>query len=176
MGESIELSPVTSITAGCVGPQGERTFYIQARKDDVLVSLLCEKFQVQQIATGIEQFVNELQEKYPELPVAIADYREVEMELEEPLEPVFRVGQMGLGYDEENDLVVLVAQELAEGESEDDEQETSTARFWASRSQLLSMGAYGSTVSARGRPTCGNCLQPIDPSGHFCPRRNGHQH
>ncbi len=176
MGESIELSPVTHITAGCVGSQGERTFYIQARKDDVLVTLLCEKFQVQQVATGIEQFVNELQEKYPDLPVAIADYREVEMELEEPLEPVFRVGQMGLGYDEENDLIVLVAQELAEGESEDDEQETSTARFWGSRSQLLSMGAYGSTVSARGRPTCGNCLQPIDPSGHFCPRRNGHQH
>ena len=176
MGESIELSPVTHITAGCVGPQGERTFYIQARKDDVIVTLLCEKFQVQQIAAGIVKFVDELQEKYPDLPVASADYLEVEMGLEEPLEPVFRVGHMGLGYDEENDLIVLVAHELADEDSEDDEQGTSTARFWGSRSQLLSMGAYGSTVSARGRPICGNCLQPIDPSGHFCPRRNGHQH
>ena len=34
------------------------------------------------------------------------------MELQEPLEPLFRVGQMGVGYDEDGDLVVLFAQEI----------------------------------------------------------------
>lgn len=174
MGVTIELSPVTHITAGCVGELGKRTFYIQARKDDELVTLLCEKFQIQQLAAGIEQFVSELQEKFPALPVAVVNYLESEMELEEPLEPIFRVGQMGLGYDAENDLLVLVAQELV---GEDDEpDDAATARFWASRAQMLSMGAHGASVAARGRPICGNCLQPMDPEGHFCPRRNGHQH
>ncbi|MFQ5407029.1 MAG: DUF3090 family protein [Anaerolineales bacterium] len=175
MGQEIELSPVTRITANCVGPPGKRTFYIQARKDDEIVTLLCEKFQVQQLAAGIEQFVTELQEKFPDLPVAVVDYLEAEMELEEPLEPLFRVGQMGLGYDAENDLLVLVAQELVD-EEDGDEADSSSARLWASRSQMLSMGAYGSQVAAQGRPICGNCLQPMEPEGHFCPRRNGHQH
>ena len=30
-------------------------------------------------------------------------------------------------------------------------------------------------VVAAGRPTCAMCGEPIDPEGHFCPRRNGHR-
>jgi predicted amidophosphoribosyltransferase len=28
---------------------------------------------------------------------------------------------------------------------------------------------------AAGRPICSMCGQPIDPEGHFCPRKNGHR-
>jgi len=31
-------------------------------------------------------------------------------------------------------------------------------------------------VAGQGRPICGNCGEPIDPEGHFCPKRNGHKH
>ncbi len=173
MDAAVELNPADHISAGCVGEIGERTFFIQARKDSDLLTLLCEKFQLQQLASGIREFTEELHQKNPDLPPPILEYTEAEMELQEPLEPLFRVGQMGVGYDEENDLMVLVAQEMTN--DEEDATEARTARIWATRSQMLVMGVHGHEVASRGRPLCGNCLQPMDPEGHFCPKRNGHR-
>ncbi len=170
-GNTIELKPITRITANCTGQPGNRTFYIQARQDFQLVTLLVEKFQVQQLATGIAQFVQQLQERNPDLEPATSDYYTPNMLLEPPVEAIFRVGQIGLGYDEDMDLIVLVAQE-----NEDDPDNSRVARFWGTRSQMLAMGAYGAWVASQGRPICGNCLSPIDVDGHFCPQRNGHRH
>ena len=80
---------------------------------------------------------------------------------------------MGLSFDKENDLMVLVAQELTS--EEEDADEAGTARIWATRSQRLVMSARADEVASRGRPICGNCLQPMDLDGHFCPKRNGHR-
>ena len=62
---------------------------------------------------------------------------------------------------------------LSEGR---DPEEANTARFFATRSQMRALGAYGQELVKQGRPTCGNCGQPMDPEGHFCPRSNGHKH
>ncbi len=107
-----DLNPITHITAGAVGEPGQRTFYIQARQDNRLVTLLCEKQQVAALAMGVEQLLDQLADKDPEHVGRSDQILEIDMELEEPLEPDFRVGQMGLGYDEERGLVVMVAQEL----------------------------------------------------------------
>ncbi len=74
----------------------------------------------------------------------------------------------------EADMMVLVAREIELEGSQIDE--PSVARFWCSRSQVRSMCAWGLEVANRGRPICGNCGEPIDPGGHFCPKRNGHKH
>ncbi len=166
----VELNPVSRITAGAVGPPGKRVFYIQARKGSQLVTLLVEKHQVQSLAIGLEEFLDELGERLPELPEASADYNSDEMELEQPLDPMFRVGNIGLGYDEENDRLVLVARQL---ESEDEGSEV--VRFWCTRSQLRAMCTWGLEVASQGRPICGNCGEPKDPEGHFCPKSNGHK-
>lgn len=169
----VEINPADHISVGCVGAVGKRTFFIQARKDYDVITLLCEKFQVQQLAYGIREFTRELERKNPDLPPPTLDYTEADMELQEPLEPLFRVGQMGVGYDEENDLMVLVAHELTS--EEEDAAKAGTARIWSTRAQMLAMGAHGDEVASRGRPICGNCLQPMNPEGHFCPKRNGHK-
>ena len=44
------------------------------------------------------------------------------------------------------------------------------------RSQMMAVAHWGMSVASKGRPVCGNCLQPMDPEGHFCPRRNGHKY
>ncbi|MEJ2550209.1 MAG: DUF3090 domain-containing protein [Anaerolineales bacterium] len=169
-----DLKPVTRITTGAIGPVGQRVFYIQASKGEELITLIVEKQQVQSLAIGLEQFLADLDERFPDLSNAEAAFVEDEMELEKPIDPAFRVGHMGLGYDEDNDLLVLVAREIeAEGEDLD---AGDVARFWCTRSQLRSMCAWGLEVASRGRPICGNCGQPIDPEGHFCPKRNGHKH
>jgi uncharacterized repeat protein (TIGR03847 family) len=168
-----DLKPVSRITTGAIGPKGKRVFYIQARKSDQLVTLIVEKQQVQSLAIGLEQFLSDLQKRFPDLPEAPFEYNEGDMTLEQPIEPAFRIGHMGLGYDEENDLLVLVTREI---QPEDADPKTAdVARFWCTRSQLRIMCNWGLEVANRGRPICGNCGQPIDPEGHFCPKRNGHK-
>ncbi len=88
------MNPADHITAGCVGEVGKRIFFIQARKEFDVLTLLCEKFQMQQLAGGIREFTEDLQRKNPDLPEPVLDYTEAEMGLQEPLEPLFRVGQM----------------------------------------------------------------------------------
>jgi uncharacterized repeat protein (TIGR03847 family) len=173
-GTRFDMNPVTHITAGAVGQPGQRVFYLQATQSLERVTLLCEKQQIEALAVGIEQFLEELHKKHPDLPEATDYFDRYQMALEEPLEPLFRVGQMGLGYDEDNDLLVLVAQEIVTEEKP--AEESAAARFWATRSQLRALSRYALEIVRQGRPICGNCGQPMDPEGHFCPRSNGHQH
>jgi len=169
-----DLRPALHITTGAVGPPGQRVFYLQGRSEDLLVTLILEKQQVQSLAIGLEQFLADLQRRLPDLPEASAEFQEEDMRLEEPLEPLFRVGHIGLGYDEEQDLLVLVAREIQPPDA--DPSEAAVVRFWCTRTQLRRMCHWGLEVARRGRPICGNCGQPIDPEGHFCPKRNGRQH
>jgi len=174
MPQELELKPVSRITAGVVGTPGKRVFYLQARKDDQLVTLIVEKQQIISLAVGVETFFEDLYKKLPELPQAAPDYDERSMSLEEPLDPIFRVGQIGLGYDESSDLVVLVAREVQD-EGADPEQ-ASVVRLWCTRPEMRALCQWGLQLASRGRPVCGNCGQPIDAEGHFCPKRNGHKH
>jgi uncharacterized repeat protein (TIGR03847 family) len=89
--------------------------------------------------------------------------------LQEPVEPAFVVGQIGLGYDQEQDLVVLVVQEI----QIDEEQDIATVRFWATRPQMEAMSEHTMQVVNQGRPICPLCNSPINPDGHFCPQSNG---
>jgi uncharacterized repeat protein (TIGR03847 family) len=169
-----EVNPVEQMTTGAIGSPGNRVFYLQARGLDQLITLIVEKQQIQSLAVGLEQFLSELQERLPALPETDPDFAESDMALHEPIEPLFRVGHMGLGYDEDTDLLVLVAREIQPPDA--DPAEAAVARFWCRRSQLRRLCQWGLEISDRGRPICGNCGLPIDPEGHFCPKRNGHKH
>ncbi len=173
-GMKLVLKPVDHITFGAMGQPGKRTFYLQARSPEQLVTLHIEKQQVEMLAISVEQFLQELGGKFPRLPEASWQYQEAEMQLEEPLEVSFEVGNMGLGYDETEDRLLLVAREVVEDEKQ--AEEASVAQFWCTRDQLRKLGRWGHELAQRGRPICGNCGQPIDPAGHFCPKRNGHKH
>lgn len=168
------LRPVDHITTDAIGPPGKRVFYLQARKGEEQVTLIVEKAQIQSLAVGVEEFLSDLRERRPDLEEADDLYVEPEMRLRKPIDPAFRVGQIGIGYDDAADLLVLVAREIQlEGS---DIEEPSVARFWCTRSQIRSLCSWGLDVADRGRPICGNCGRPIDPEGHFCPKRNGHKH
>lgn len=169
-----DLKPVIRITTDAVGPPGKRVFYVQGTTEDQLVTLIVEKQQVQSLAIGLEEFLAKLHENNPDLPDSTSTYEEMDMSLEEPIEPLFRVGQLGLGYDEESDLLLLIAKEIQAGEQENED--SNVARFWCTRSQLRMMCRWALEVTSRGRPICGNCGEPIDAEGHFCPKSNGHKY
>ncbi len=161
-----DLNPVTHITVGAVGVPGKRTFYLQGRQGRTLVTLVAEKEQVSALSTGIDQLLDRLGWGTRAVQVTAA-----EMELSEPIEPLFRIGQLGLGYDAEQNLLVLVAYELSEQE---ESPTVNVVRFWASQDQMRALARQAAAIVAAGRPICVLCGRPIDPEGHFCPKRNGH--
>lgn len=165
---------VHRLTADALGPPGKRVFYIQGQSGNRVITLIVEKIQLRSLALGVEQFLEEVAARFPRLSAASADYVEKRMRIRPPVDPLFRVGEIGLGYDAENDLVVLMAREiLAEDQ---DPAEAGVVRFWCTRSQIRAMAHWGVEVAARGRPLCPQCGEPIDPEGHFCPKKNGHLH
>lgn len=172
MAHQIELNPVSHITVGTIGPAGKRVFYLQGSRGSTIISLIIEKQQAAVLANSLESFLAELEAKYPLRTRAAEESVWSDMRLKEPVEDLFRVGNMGLGYNEDGDQIVLVSYELVE----DEEADPNVVSFWASRAQIKSLIKHTREIVASGRPICGNCGQPIDPDGHFCPHRNGHKH
>jgi uncharacterized repeat protein (TIGR03847 family) len=179
----IELDPVDRLTADAVGDVGARTFYLQARKDDRVVTLLVEKQQVQLLAASVVEILARVGRETGQGPPEEA------MGLEEPILPEWRAGRLSIGYQEDRDLLMLEAEEIlpedeqeeeaGEGDDEGDQEvaagEPQRARFWATREQMLSLARHGAAVCAAGRPRCQLCGNPIDPEGHICPALNGHR-
>lgn len=169
----IDVDPVLHITTDAIGKPGQRVFYIQAWQEDRTVTLIVEKIQIQTLAIGVEQFLNEIKERYPHLDEASSDFDETRMRIQPPVDPLFRVGELGLAYDSDRDRLVLVAREVVTEEQE--QKENSVVRFWCTRAQMRAMTRWGLVVSGRGRPICPYCGEPMEPEGHFCPKRNGHK-
>lgn len=168
MASHIELNPATQITVGTIGPPGQRTFYLQGSRGSQIISLTIEKEQARMLAESFEALIQELATKYPE---ANDTSIWTDMRLREPIESLFRVGNIGIGYNEDSNQVVLVAYELVE-----EEEEPNVVSYWLTRAQVQALVQHAYDVVKAGRPICGNCGKPIDPTGHFCPQRNGHAH
>lgn len=172
---NIDLNPVTHITVDAIGQPGERVFYLQGKNDSQEITLLVEKFQIQTLALAIENLMSELREKMPDLIDAFPEYEEENMLLEPPLDPLFRVGELSLGYDPGQDLMILIAKEVPVDPMEDDDESLSEIRFWCTRSQLWAMARWGIELASRGRPVWPSTGEPILPPGEFSPKNNGHK-
>lgn len=170
-GEIFEMHPVSRITLDAVGSPGQRVFLLQASQGTETITLKIEKEQAQVLARSIEQLLDEQAERFPRPISKMEEPLASELMLREPIEPLFAIGQMGLGYDESEDAVVLVVQELT---SEEDVHNARIARFWAMRGQMQALSRHTLDVASQGRPICPLCNRPIDPDGHFCPKSNGH--
>jgi uncharacterized repeat protein (TIGR03847 family) len=173
MPDEIDLRPVNHITVDAIGKPGKRVFYLQGWQKERTVTLIVEKIQVQSLAVGVEQFLAEIQTKFPDIVEASADYTEEKMRINPPVDPLFRVGEIGLGYDAESDQVVLVAREMLAEDAQPEE--ANVVRFWCTRAQVRALARWGIEVAAQGRPNCPQCGEPMDPEGHFCPKKNGHK-
>ncbi len=174
MSEPIDIRPVSHITADAIGQPGKRVFYIQGQQDTRTFTLVTEKFQVQSLSIGIEQFLADISEKFPGLSEASRDYVEDKMRIHPPVDPLYRAGELALGYDVDDDLVILVVKEIQA--EEQDPEEGRVIRFWCSRDQIRALAHWGLEVVSRGRPLCPQCGSPMDDEeAHFCPKKNGHR-
>ncbi len=170
----IDVDPCDHITADAIGNPGQRVFYLQAYQDQRTITVLIEKAQLQSLAIGVEQFLSQINQQNPDLEEASGEFSEERMRIHPPVDPLFRAGEIGLAYDKDRDRVVIFTKELL---TEEEEPESAAQiRFWATRGQVHKLARWGADVSSRGRPVCPQCGQPMEPEGHFCPKKNGHLH
>jgi uncharacterized repeat protein (TIGR03847 family) len=174
--------PPERFVAGTVGQPGERTFYLQARLGSRTTSVALEKGQVSQLAQKLDELLDEVaphgrgQAVAAEEAAAQAD----DAPLDLPLTEDFRVGAIALAWDHDGERVIIEAQEESEEPIEpltDDVPEDGPAvlrvRITADAARAFSRRAI--QVVRQGRPLCPLCGLPLDPSGHVCPRQNGHR-
>lgn len=166
---------------GTIGAPGNRTFFLQAREGARVVSVSLEKVQVAALAQRLVELLEELEGR------GVAEAAEVAGEtgdtepLDEPLNEVFRAGTLSLGWDAEDQMVILQAREMTDEETADDEPEDDDSEdgpdvfgVRLSPAEARRFVARAVRILAAGRPPCPLCGQPLDPQGHLCPRRNGH--
>jgi uncharacterized repeat protein (TIGR03847 family) len=161
MSEGYDLSSPERITVGTVGEVGDRLFLLQCRQGPILLTLKMEKQQVAVVADYLARIVRD-QERPGHLPEELA--------LEQPAEPAWAVGTVGVSYDQVEDRVILVIEELVA-----DEETGAIARLSISREQAAAFAIQATRLVESGRPPCPLCGSPLDPSGHECPRTNGHR-
>jgi uncharacterized repeat protein (TIGR03847 family) len=159
---------------GTVGEPGERTFFLQARKGEAVVSVALEKAQVTALAARLADLLAVVEEGESAAIVGPPD----EGPLDEPLVQLFRVGAMALSWDPAGERVVIEAQPEDEGgayvetaDEADDGPDLMRVRIEPSQAHEFIRRAE--RLIAAGRPPCPFCGQPLEPTGHFCARTNG---
>ena len=166
-----ELSPRV-FTADYTGRPGERTFFLQSKAETVSTFLI-EKGQAQVLAERLRELLLLIDEK--DTVTSTEPQRDPAFALDTPLEPEWRVGTIGLSYDDEQDTIAIsmspVTEESAEIETADDFE----VRIHLRRDQVRSFVLHTLAVVGEGRPLCRLCGLPMDPDGHICPAGNGHR-
>lgn len=185
----IEFDPVDFIAAGAVGEPGQRAFYIQAEKDGQVLNVLVEKQQVAVLAQRVQLLLEQVEAQFPEEGGVPTPLEPEAGQLRGDPVPLFRAVAIGVGFDPGRRLVVLELHEQAVAGDEDDdegeddeaepgfpggEEEGYLARLYFTAAQARAMATRGIAAVEAGRPPCPLCGGPLDPSGHVCPRLNGH--
>jgi uncharacterized repeat protein (TIGR03847 family) len=169
--QPFDLSTPDRFTVGTLGPVGDRVFLLHAAQGPEALTVKVEKQQVAVLASYLARIVRELGR-----PGHLPDDLDFDVEAE----PAWVVGTIGVSYDEDIDRVVVVIEEsgFEDGDGEDEEPEEDAgmvARVAVTREQAAAFAIRATQLVEAGRPPCPLCGLPLDPSGHDCPRTNGHR-
>lgn len=155
----IDLHPVDFITIGTIGPKGKRIFHLQAGRGQQLVSFTIEKEQAWALSEAIRELLDDIDERRSEH--TSVEMAAMDMDLREPIQPLFRIAQMSLAYHEDENLIILVAQEMVTMTSEGEEEEPTSAvnedagvvRMWCTRRQMRALSLHAMDMVEQGRPS-----------------------
>ncbi len=164
-------------TVGTVGIPGERTFYIQLRSSNTVLSFSLEKSQVAVLAERLREMVKEIKASNPLL--SHISREKDSLPLDTPIEDEFRVGSMAIFYDSQSEKIQLDLRELNQNSDEEDDlldnDDVEVVRLFITVAQALTFSARSELILSAGRAQCPFCGFPINPSGHICARANGYR-
>lgn len=198
MSQSYDFQDATHFTVGTVGEPGSRVFYLQVGDAYDIVSLKLEKQQVWALAQFLEGVLADLPatDDTPRTPaflkpphpdwivgqIAVGvddsdDGSQLVLVIEE-LVPGSELDDddfdddeldddLDDDFDESDDVDAVVEALLGV-----DDSAGANVRARISIGQAAAFVAASTELMNQGRPPCRLCGQPLDPSGHFCPRLN----
>jgi uncharacterized repeat protein (TIGR03847 family) len=178
-----DFDPPDRFVVGTVGPPGQRTFFLQALSGRRLVSVSCEKEQVQILADRVNDVLDQFAGE-----VAVAGPEDNDP-LSTPIEDEFRVATLSLAWDPNRAVIVIEAFDADIPDASEDEEEATevpeeflesmaarqSVRVVLSPPQARSFVRRARALVSAGRPPCPFCGGPLDPTGHVCPRSNGYK-
>ena len=165
---NVDLGTAEHVKAEAVGEPGSRTFRIRLVSQNGSASLWMEKEQLQALGMAIDQLIAQLRSNRTgrNEPAAAASESG---DFPANADHEFRVGRLGLGYDDEADKLVLLAHE-----SEADAEGPPSLTCRVGRGKMRTLSSEIGTVVSAGRPRCPLCNAPLTGGPHACPGSNGH--
>ncbi|MDA8314224.1 MAG: DUF3090 family protein [Acidimicrobiales bacterium] len=158
MSSDMDLGNPDLFSVGTSGPVGDRLFLLHFSEGPIEATVKVEKQQVAVLATYLGRIVRQLG-RPGHLPE--------DLDFDVEVEPDWVVGTIGVSYDEDDDRLVVIVEEAGE--------DGTVARVAITREQAAAFAIRATSLVEAGRPPCPLCGFPLDPSGHDCPRTNGHR-
>jgi uncharacterized repeat protein (TIGR03847 family) len=188
---------------GAVGQPGRRTFFLQAVNGGQVVSVALEKAQVavlaERVATlllalrqrGVEIGDEPLTATPPLMQPVVEEFRVGTLTLGwDPQRERVVIEAQEMGEDDEldedddepseqpsetSDVDTLRAaiERMAEGDASSETSSLDVVRVQLDPNAALAFASGAIAVVQAGRPPCPMCGEPLEPTGHFCARRNG---
>ena len=170
MTDEADFNDPDRCTVGVIGEVGNRLFLFYCRQGLTEVTVKVEKQQVAVLASYLGRIFKELGR-----PGHLPD----DLSFDGSEDPEWVVGTIGVSYDEEEDRIVVVLEEIGvdddEEGDEDEDEGGHVLRVALSREQAAAFAIHATLLVEAGRPPCPLCALPLDPAGHDCPRTNGHR-
>ena len=150
------LGALSRIEAETFGEPGRRTFRLVLHSGRATSHVWLEKEQLFQLGAGLKEAVD----------------RQTDSDRERASSPT------APGWTGDETLIEFKARVLSgQAQGDGDEQsgeEAPSVSFWITVDQASVLADESLRICAAGRPPCFLCGLPIDPTGHVCPRANGH--
>lgn len=181
---STNLGSVDILGAEAIGQPGQRRFRLFAQAGGRSMLLWMEKEQLNTLALALDRVMAQITDGAILRTIAQATPPSEVEELPAsfPRRPTveFQVGQIRIGFDEQNNLLALIASPIEillepgqEPRAVIRDDESVTFLFTLQQSQKLTKTI--TTLVTSGRPVCPLCNTPLDGGPHACIRQNGHR-
>ena len=181
---SIELGRIDVLGADAIGQPGQRRFCLFARSRRGSALMWMEKEQLNRLSLTLDQALAQLTEgqmlrteaqagSLPVPPSLPADFPRLP-------EYDFRAAQMGLTYDEQDEMFTFIVApvDVVMGEEQEEPRvlvhEEDAVSFLFSQRQARELARTIALLVAGGRPVCPFCHTPLDSGPHACVKQNGH--
>ena len=167
MEKRYEFDEAVLLSAVAMGVPGKRTFFLIMGQKEDWVRVWLEKEQLEALALAIDQFLAPLSQEHLRFPPE-AEETSLSDDVSSGL-PSAELGidQITLGYDHERATLNLLVHVLGP-----QREELVELYCRASLAQLKKLANQAKSLCAAGRPRCELCGNPIDPTGHICPKDN----
>ena len=176
---------VSKCIVGTVGLPGERQFFLQVTSPQCVTCVAIEKSQATALSDRLRLMIKELRRNQ----LASFDELNIPSEpddtaLEFPITEDFRVGVIGISWEQDIQRIVIEAQSIGDESltellDEDEalliEDAPDLLSFKLRIYQAKSFCDRTDALVAAGRQPCPFCGLPVDPAGHLCPRANGYR-